>query len=196
MPAGGGGSAACCVHYGPVRAPSNGGVQCCDLPHPAHCGGDGGGGGCGPGGAAARNTAAPPPLYPPRPPPLSGGGAECVARCKPSPCSLYYQGSQSPKSLAGRDPGLYCCGGDGGGGGGCDAQSWWKMNDGGCAGLSWMTQSSEAFPLRWALPLHQHHPGLGSGGDGGGDDGGDPLWNLFSPLTPFVLSVPHLCPDV
>lgn len=196
MPAGGGESAACSVRYGPVRAPLSGGVLCCGQPRLPHCGDGGGGDGdCGPGGAVARNAVAAgvaPPLYPhpphphphprphprPPPPPLSGGGAECVARYKPSPCSLCSQESLSPKSLAGRDPGLDCCGG---GDGGCDAHSWWKTNDGGCAGLSWRTLSSEAFPLHCPPPqlLHRHQPGPGSDGGGGGGDGdggaGDPL---------------------
>lgn len=129
---GGGESAACSAHCGPVRALWSAGVPCCDRPRPPRCGDGGGGdGGCGPGGAVARNAVAAgdaPPLDPHRPP-LPAEDAECAAQYKPSPCSLDFlgspcsRGSQSPKSLAGRGPWLYCCDG-GGGDGGCDVQSW------------------------------------------------------------------------
>ena len=215
--AGGGGSAACSVHYGPARAPLSGGVPCCGRPRPPLCGDGGGGdGGCGPGGAVARNAVAaggappqhprprPPPRPPPLPPPLPpGGGAECVARYKPSPCSLgslCSRGSPSPKSPAGRGPGLDWCGGDGGDGG-CGAQSWWKTSGGGCAGLSWKTPSSEASPPHCPplRPLRRHQAGPGSVGDGGGGgDGGagDPLWSPSSPLMLCLLSALHCRPEV
>lgn len=214
MPAGGDESAACSVHYGPVRAPLSGGVLCCGQVRPPRCGDGGGGGGdCGLGGAAARNAVAAgvaPPLYPPPPRPphrhlLFGGGAEHVARCKPSPCSLCSRESLSPASLAERDPALdrCCCGGGDGGGGGCDAQSGWKTIGGGRAGLSWTTLSSEASPLRLTPhpPLRQRQPGPGSdgGGDGGGgDDGGagGPLWSPSSPLMLFLLSALYCCPEI
>ena len=217
MLAGGGGSAACSVHYGPARAPLSGGVPCCGRPRPPLCGDGGGGdGGCGPGGAVARNAVAaggappqhprprPPPRPPPLPPPLPpGGGAECVARYKPSPCSLgslCSRGSPSPKSPAGRGPGLDWCGGDGGDGG-CGAQSWWKTSGGGCAGLSWKTPSSEASPPHCPplRPLRRHQAGPGSVGDGGGGgDGGagDPLWSPSSPLMLCLLSALHCRPEV
>ena len=209
MPAGDGASAACSVRYGPARAPLSGVVQCCGRPPPPPPGDGDGGGGCGPGGAVAHIAVAaggappldpppppPPHLPPPLHPPPPGGGVECVARYKQSPCSLgslCSRGSQSPKFPAERGPAPDRCGG----GDGCGAQSWWKTNGGGCAGLSWRSLSSEASPPHCPPPQppHRHHPGPGGGGDG--DDGaGDPLWSPFSPPMLYHLSALHRCPGV